>query len=174
MPAARPIMAEFDATPPVLAAIARLRAQGVADIDVFTPFPVTAIEEALAIPRSRIPLLAFAAAMLAGAGAYLLQWWMNAYDYPLNVGGRPPHMPPAFVPVTFEMAILACALTAFFAVMVRAGLPRLWDPVFEIDGFERVSVDRFWIAVEVGPAALGDDIARTLREAGALRVVGYE
>jgi hypothetical protein len=172
MPSAEPIMAEFDAAEPVLAAIARLRALGVRDIEVFTPFPVTEIEEALAIPRSRIPFLAFAAALLGGGGAYFLQWWMNAYDYPLNVGGRPAHMAPAFVPITFEMAILACALTAFVAVLVRSGMPRLWDPVFEVEGFERVSVDRIFMAVGPGGGVGALEIAEMLREVGALRVVG--
>jgi hypothetical protein len=175
MPRTRDVMlAEFDRVEPVLAAIRQLRDRGVADLDVYSPYPVVAIEQQLGIRRSRIPFFAFGAAVLGGGFAYWLQWFMNAWDYPLNVGGRPPHMAPAFVPVTFEMAVLACAITAFLAVLVRAGLPRLWDPVFEVEGFERASVDRLWLALGAATRASDEELAQVLHDAGALRIVGYE
>jgi hypothetical protein len=48
----------------------------------------------------------FAAGLGAVAGAYGLQWLLNAYLYPLDAGGRPAHFPLAFVPITFEMGVL--------------------------------------------------------------------
>ena len=166
------ILAEFDGVAPVLAAIERLQAQGITGIDVYTPYPVAAIERALSIRRSRIPFAAFGAAVLGGGAAYLLQYWTAARDYVLDVGGRPPHMVPAFIPITFEMAVLSCAFTAFVAVFVRAGLPRLWHPLFEVDGFDRVSVDRFFLALDRRQPVTSAEIAQVLLEAGALRVVG--
>jgi hypothetical protein len=99
---------------------------------------------------------------------------MNAYDYPLDVGGRPPHMPSAFVPITFEMAVLAAALTIFVALLAHAGLPRLWHPVFETEGFESASVDRFWLAAEAPSDAVLDELESSLLAGGALRVVRSE
>jgi len=31
--------------------------------------------------------------------------------------------------------------------LVALRLPSLWHPVFEVDGFERASADRFWVQV---------------------------
>ena len=165
------LMAEFAATDAVLAAIADLRERRLEALDVYSPYPVREIEAALAIPRSRIPYWAGAAAVLGGTGAYGLQWWMNAYNYPLDVGGRPPHMPAAFVPITFEMAVLAASFTAFLAVLTFAGLPRLWHPVFETEGFESASIDRFWLSAELPRDAAPDDVETALLASGALRVV---
>ena len=170
------LFAEFAAPEAVVTAIERLRGRrALRDLDAYTPYPVHEIEHALAIGRSRIPFICFATGIAAAAAAYLLQWWMNAYDYPLNVGGRPPHMPSAFVPVTFEMGVLGAAFTAFVCVLWRAGMPRLWRPAFEVDGFESASVDRFWLTVhtEPGDHADLDTLRSELVAAGALRVVEH-
>jgi Protein of unknown function (DUF3341) len=98
-----------------------------------------------------------------------VQWWCNAYDYPLDVGGRPLHSAPAFIPITFESAVLAASLTGFFAMIVLSGLPRLHHPVFGIDGFERASVDRFWIGVERADPCFDETVREELSAAGALR-----
>jgi hypothetical protein len=165
------IMAELADPGAVLAAIDALRGREARVLDVYSPYPVREIEAALGISRSRIPYLAGLGGLAGGAGAYFLQWWMNAYDYPLDVGGRPPHMPSAFVPVTFEMAVLLAALTIFVAVLALSGLPRLWHPVFEVDGFETTSVDRFWLAVEAPGNASLPELEQALLASGALRVV---
>jgi hypothetical protein len=112
------------------------------------------------------------AALAGGGGAYLLQWWINVFAHPLDVGGRPDHAAPAFVPITFEMAVLIGAASAVIAAVVLGGMPRLWDPVFEVDGFERATRDRFWLAVADGDPALDHDRdTAALEAAGALRVV---
>jgi len=165
------LMAELADPEAVLAAITALRERQVRVLDVYSPYPVREIEAALALGRSRIPYLAGAGALLGGTAAYALQWWMNAYDYPLDVGGRPPHMPSAFVPITFEMAVLAAAFAIFVSVLAAAGMPRLWDPVFEVEGFESASVDRFWLAAESDETAGFAELDAALRARGALRVV---
>ena len=39
------------------------------------------------------------------------------------------------------------ALTAFALVFLLSGMPRLHHAIMEVDGFERVSIDRFWRTV---------------------------
>ena len=48
-------------------------------------------------------------------------------------------------------------------------MPALWHPVFEIEGFERASTDRFFVAVETSVAR-----EQLLKECGALRIVPLE
>ena len=45
-------------------------------------------------------------------GGYGLQCWSSVIAYPLNIGGKPLHSWPAFIPVTFECTILVAALSA--------------------------------------------------------------
>lgn len=167
------VMAEF-ATPEALVdAVKRLRARGLVRLDAFTPYPLPEVEAALEAPRPRvIPALVLAASLVGGAAGYCVQWWTSAVDYPLDVGGRPLNSAPAFIPITFETAVLFGALAAFGAFLFVGRMPRLWDVVFEVDGFESVSVDRFWVGVDVrDPRFSLDGVEGALRAAGALRIV---
>jgi len=142
------LLAEFPDAHSLASAARRLRSHPELTLDAYTPYSSEEVREALALPPSRLPYLVFLAACLGAGFAYWLEWYTNAHQYPLNVGGRPPHMPLAFVPIAFEMGVLAAAVAAVAGVLVLGKLVRLWDPVFEIPGFEGASVDRFWLRVD--------------------------
>jgi ActD protein len=151
------LLVEFD-SPAALAGAARLlRERGHATLDAYAPYSTEEVREALGHPPSRLPYAVFVAGMVGAGGAYALEWYTTGHLYPLNVGGRPPHMPLAYVPISFEMGVLAAAFTAFVAVLVLGDLVRWHDPVFEVPGFESASVDRFWLRVDeagLDPAAI--------------------
>jgi hypothetical protein len=166
------LLAEFETPERLLDAARALREAGLSRLDGFTPFRVHGAEEAFGIRRSRLPWVVLGFGLLGASSAYFLQWFTAAVDYELDVGGRPPHSPAVFVPITFEMGVLFAAFSALITVLVWAGLPRLWDPVFEVSGFERASIDRFWIGVDRADPCFDRDLAeQVLRDTGALRIV---
>ena len=68
--------------------------------------------------------------------------------------------------------MLTAGLTAVLAVLALCGLPRLWHPLFEVDGFERATIDRFFLSLDRrDPRFALDGSARDLAALGALRVV---
>jgi len=141
------LLLEFDG-PEDLAQAARLLVrEGYAELEAYTPYSTEEVREALPPRRSWIPYLVLAGGLCGAGLAYFLQWYLVAYLYPLDVGGRPPHMPLAFVPITFEMGILGASFAAFFGVLWAGRLVRPWHPVFEAAGFDSVSIDKFWLAV---------------------------
>jgi hypothetical protein len=144
----RSLLLEFEHPNDLADAARALRRRPELELDAHTPYSTEEVRAALDLPPSPLPRLVFAGACLGAGGAYLLEWLTNGHWYPLDVGGRPPHMPLAFVPISFEMGVLAAALTAFFGVLIGGRLLRLWDPVFEVPRFESVSVDRFWLRVD--------------------------
>lgn len=165
------LLAEFETSDQLLAAIRELRERGLGRLDAFVPYPIPGLDEALGLSRSRIPAYALVAGAVGAATAYFVQYFTSSVDYPLNVGGRPPHTPLMFVPITFELTVLFAALAAFLAVFLLSGLPRLWHPVFEVDGFERATIDRFWLGVDSRDPQFEDANGTSLlRELGALRV----
>jgi Protein of unknown function (DUF3341) len=166
------LMAEFASPAELESGVRALAQAGITRLDAFTPYQVEGLQELLGVKRSPLGWIVFAAGLLGGGAAYALQWWINVVDYPLDIGGRPYHSALAFVPITFEMTVLCAGFAALISALALGGLPRLWQPVFEIDGFERATIDRFWLAVAVGDPALDrarDTIA--LEGAGALRVL---
>jgi hypothetical protein len=141
------LLLEFDDPEGLARAARELSDQGYTELEAYTPYSTEEVRAALPERRSWIPRLVLAGGLCGASAAYFLQWYLVAYLYPLNAGGRPPHLPLAFVPITFEMGVLGAAFCAFFGVLWAGRLVRPWHPVFEAEGFDSVSVDKFWLAV---------------------------
>jgi hypothetical protein len=168
------LLAEFADADALVVAVQKLSTAGYTDMDTFTPYGIKEVERALHLRRSRIPHSAFVMGVLSCAAAYTVMWWCNAWNYPLNVGGFPAHSMPAYVPICFETTILFATLTAFLGVFSACQLPRVWDPLFEVAGFERASIDRFFLAVAAtDPRFDIGDTEHALQSLSPLRVVTF-
>jgi Protein of unknown function (DUF3341) len=160
-------VAEFAAPEGLERAVVRLKALGFTRLRSWTPYPVRAVVTQL--PESIVPWIMLVAGLSGAALGYLVQWWCNAVDYRLDVGGRPFHSAPAYIPIAFESGVLAASIAGFLAILGLSGLPRLYHPMFEIDGFERASIDRFWIGVDARDPRFDDRVREVLESSGALR-----
>jgi hypothetical protein len=151
-------LARFDSADAAVAAARALRARGISGLEIFASYEIDAAVEALELPRPRAVLRSGLISGLLGAGgSYLVQWYTAAVSYPLDVGGRPLHSAPAFIPITFEGGVLAAAFGAFFAFFALARLPRLWQPEFEVEGFGDTTRDGIWLAARDARSELGAD-----------------
>jgi hypothetical protein len=92
------------------------------------------------------------------------QWYAAVVDYPINIGGRPLHSWPAFIPATFEITILGAAVAAVLAMLVLNGLPRLHHPLFEVEEFELASRNRFFLCLPARDPVFAPGPARDLLE----------
>jgi Protein of unknown function (DUF3341) len=154
----------------MVVAVGKLRARALGRLDTHTPYPLEGVEAALGLGRSPVPLLVLLGGLLGAAAGYFMMYFTNVIDWPINVGNRPPHSPPAFVPVTFELGVLFGAGFAFFGWMLLSDLPRPFHPVFQAKSFARASVDRFVISLELAPKTDAADAATLFRELGAEEV----
>lgn len=160
------LMACYDTAEALLDAARRCRRTGYRKLDAYTPFPVEGLDEALGHRKGTwVPLIVLIGAIAGGGLGYWIQWWTAVVDYPINVGGRPFHSWPAFVPVTFEMAVLGGTLAAIAAVLALNGLPRLHHPVFDTPGFNGATQDRFLLVVEAADPRFELSRTRTHLEA---------
>jgi len=143
------LMAEFEEHDELLAAARRAYAEGYRRMDAYSPFPVEGLAEALGHEYTPVPLITLVGGILGGLGGYFMEWISMAHLYPLNVGGRPMNSWPNFIPITFELTVLIASLSAFIAVLVLSRLPQPHHPVFNVPEFDRASIDRFFLSIEV-------------------------
>ena len=113
------ILGVFDDEDVVMSAIPKIREAGTKIEEVFSPFPIHGIDDKLGIKRSKLPIAAFMFGLVGFSLAVLMQTYMMAFDWPMNIGGKPNFAFPSFVPVSFELTVLIASLGmvgTFFAV----------------------------------------------------------
>jgi len=165
------LLAEFEDATALVAAAARVRDAGYKRIDGHTPFPVEELPAALGVKPTILPLLVLCGALLGCVGGYFMQYYATNVAYPLNVGGRPMHSWPMFVPITFELTILVGGLTAVIGMLALNGLPMPYHPLFNVPRFALATHDRFFLAIDARDRRFDrQGTARFLREIGAREV----
>ena len=142
------LMAEFTSPTALVAAANKARLEGYQKMDAYSPIPIEELNEALGLRRSRLPMLVLAGGILGGMAGYGLEYWSSVIEWPMNIGGRPFHSWPHFIPVTFETTVLGAALAAFVGMWALNGLPMPYHPVFNVPAFARASKDRFFLCIE--------------------------
>ncbi|MBF0253595.1 MAG: DUF3341 domain-containing protein, partial [Candidatus Omnitrophica bacterium] len=139
---------EYDSAVRFTEALTLARALGLRVADAYAPYREARAEEAM---RGCFPGF-FGGVVFAGFLGAVLGLGMQAFatikSYPMDIGGRPLWSWPAFVPVAFEMAILAAALTVFGSFLRHARLGRLHHRAFEAKAFGRSGFDRFFVEIE--------------------------
>ncbi len=142
------LLAEFSSASELVAAVHRAREEGYRQMDAYSPFPVEGLAEALGFHRTRVPLIVLIGGLIGCVGGYFLQYYLTAVSYPINVGGRPLHSWPMFIPITFELTVLIAALSAVLGLLALNGLPMPYHPVFNVPRFALATRDRFFLCIE--------------------------
>ena len=142
------LLAEFQTPGALIAAARKVKNAGYTEFDCYSPFPVHGIDDAMGIKRTKLPLVIFAGGISGLVGGAFLQWWMNAYNWPWNIAGKPSWSIPANVPVAYETTILLSVLTTFFGMWAANKLPQVWHPFFRLDRFSKVTDDGLFLGID--------------------------
>jgi hypothetical protein len=165
------LVADFEDAGTLVKAARWARSAGYPLADAFSPFPLEGMPEILGETSTSLRVWMFVGGLAVAALAYATEYWSAVYDYPIDSGGRPLHSWPAFVLFPFAVGIFGAALAGFIGLLLKCGLPRLHHPLFDLNGFERATQDRFMLALH---APTRDPDKRTavawLKQAGAANV----
>ena len=152
----------------VAPAIYQLREQGVEVNDVFTPFPVVEVIEAMKL-KTTFPYYAFAFGVIGFSLTFLFLYWTSVISYPLVIGGKP-YLSLSFVIILFVMVINITVTSSLIAFFVKEKKGPGTKPKFDMDG---VNDDKFVVLIDRTNKMTDDDsakIAKILKNAGAIEV----
>ncbi len=158
------VVAEFETPDQLLVAARKTREAGYSDMDAYSPIPVHGLYEVMGGERTILPWFTLGGALLGGIGGYMLQYWVSVIEYPLNVGGRPFHSWPSFIPVTFECTILGAALATVIGLFAIYKFPQPYHSIFNAPGFKRASDDRYFLCIEATDPKFDADGAKQFME----------
>ena len=158
------VVATFSDPEALLRGVKALRAEDFRVWDVYAPYPIHGLDDAMGVRRSRLPWITFLAGLGAMTGALALQFYTNIWDWSLNVGGKPDNSTLAFVPVTFELTVLIGGLSTVAAFLFRT---RLFPGKTERLAAEGITDDKFALVLRKRTA----DVARAMK---ILEVSGAE
>jgi len=158
------IMVEFEEPEPLLAAARQASAQGYTCLDAYSPFAVEGLLELIGKRDHRVAAMTLIGGLTGGITGYAMQYFAATVSYPFNIGGRPLHSAPAFIPVTFELTILFAAFFALISMLLMNGLPKPYHPVFNVPAFTRASQDRFFLCIRANDARYDPAATRAFLE----------
>lgn len=165
------LLAEFETTADTLRAAAVVRDAGYRRWDVFTPFPVHGMDAAMGLKNSKVGWFSFFGGLTGFTCGMLMIWYMNAYNYPIVVGGKPLFSPIFSFPVAYELTILLGSFGSLLGMLFLNRLPRLYHPLFRSARFTQVTHDKFFIAIEATDPKYSDlETRRLLEQAGARHI----
>ncbi len=169
------MIAEYGTPADIYHAAEKVRDAGFSKWDVYAPFPIHGIDEAMGLKRPILPLVVATIGLSMACIAFVFQYMVSGVWYPLVHQGKPPEAWQPFVPVTFELGVLFTAFTALLGMLAFNGLPRWHHPLLTKERFLRVSDDKFIIAIETADPRFDPEQTRQLLEgAGATAVEWVE
>lgn len=163
------IAAEYPSASALYHAAERVRDAGFKRWDVYSPFPIHGMDDAMGIGKSWLSTPVLIGGILGLLTATALTFIPSSIIYPLVVHGKPVNWKtvPAFFPIMFELTVLFAAFTAFFSVLIMNGLPRWYHPVFNWERFKRVTNDGFFLAIEArDPRFTESEVVQLLEQTG--------
>lgn len=151
------LSATFNTAKDLYEAAGEVRKEGFTIWECYTPMPVHGLDAQMGLPRSKVPCFTLAGGITGFCTGMLIVWFMNAFDYPLIVGGKPYFSPIYPFPVFYELTILFSAFGTLFGMFFLNGLPRHNHPVMEHPRFARCGNDRYLIVIEVEDPKFNDE-----------------
>jgi Alternative complex III, ActD subunit len=133
------LLASFEFVDDTVGAIEELRKAGFDDLTAYSPFPEHHIEHALGYDQSPVRVFTFVGALTGAATGFAFPSWTSV-DWPLITGGKPLLSIPAYVVISFELAVLFGALATVIGLFINSRLPNttssvVYDPEFSSGRF---------------------------------------
>ena len=157
-------VAAYDDEEVLFPAVKSVRKRGYKIHDIYTPFAVHGLDEAMGLKGTDLHIAGFIYGLCGTSTAIGFISWIYCSDWPLNYGGKPHFALPAWIPITFELTVLfaAVGMTMTFCYLNQI-MPGVKKHVFH----PRQSDDLFVMVIEINKNASEKEVLAFLKSTGA-------
>lgn len=155
------LLARFETPADIMEAAIKCRDAGYSKWDVHTPFPIHGMDDAMGLKKSPVGWFTLVGAVTGFFAGMTMIWFMNKFDYPLVVGGKPLFTPLYAFPVSYEMTILLGSFMTLFGMLFLNRLPRLHHPLLKVNAFKKATDDKFFLVIEAIDPKYAAEATRT-------------
>ena len=138
----------FHSAPEIFEACDKTNKAGFKKWDSYTPYPVHGLDKVSGQRRSLVGVFTILGGITGFTMGNLMVWFMNSFDYPLIVGGKPFYSPIYPFPIAYESTILLSAFGTLFGMFALNRLPQHYSPLFNYKEFIKCTDDTFAICIE--------------------------
>lgn len=142
------VVAEFSSPQSVYHAAEKVRDAGFKKWDVYSPFPIHGMDQAMGIKDTPLAWFVFFGGVFGATAGFLLQTMATTKWYKIVTSGKPLFSYWAYVPVTFEVMILFSAFAAVFGMFALNKLPQWYHAIFNYKPFVKATSHGFFIGIE--------------------------
>ncbi len=155
----------FDTPDQIIHAAEKAVEDGYKNFDVNTPYPLHGMDKAMKLKPSKLGYFALVFGLSGTLAALLTIWWMSAIDYPIVIGGKPLFSFPAYVPIMFEVTVLAASvLTVLTMLFGFFKLPNNTHPLHGTEYMKKVSADKYGISIQADDPKFDEEGVRKFLE----------
>ena len=157
-------VAAYDDEEVLFPAVKKVRRSGYKLHDVYTPFAVHGLDQAMGLKDTDLHTAGFIYGITGTATAVSFISWVYTADWPINYGGKPHFALPAWIPITFELTVLFAAvgmvLTFCYLNQIMPGVKKhIFHP--------RQTDDMFVVVLELNDHTPEQDVVKFLQDTGA-------
>lgn len=166
------ITAIFNTPDEIINAAEKTAEKGYKKFDVNTPYPIHGMPNAMKLGRSKLGFAALVFGLSGTLAALLMTFWMSAIDYPTIIGGKPYFAFPKYVPIMFEVTVLAAAIgTVVTMLFFFFKFPNNSHPLHDTDYMKKVSTEKYGINIQADDELFNvEEIRKLFSDLGAAEV----
>ena len=165
------VLAEFRNPKELVDAAEDIKNSGYKDFDTYAPFPIHGMEKAMGLKESPLGWIVLGGGLTGGLGALALMIWVMTTAWPYNISGKPLFDIPIYVPITFELTVLLSSFAALFGMLYLNKLPRLYNPLFNVERFKSACDDGFFVCIESSDDLFSEEkVTNLFRDNGATHI----
>lgn len=165
------VLAEFRNPKELVDATRSVKKSGYKNFDTYAPFPIHGMEKAMGLKESPLGWIVLGGGLLGAIGALALLIWVTTSAWALNISGKPFLNIPIYIPITFELTVLLASFAALFGMLFLNKLPKFYNPLFNVERFEKASDDGFFVCIEASDDLFAEEkVTKLFRDNGATHI----